>query len=226
MNEYVNSFYVMDVRKEPAGIFGVDQLFGIPCGFTADRWPGAAGSKYNHFLTLQIKHLSLPLNVDISTLSIFYKAPGRDGAQRSALQVVGSTEIDLDSGRMDDYPLGHTPWWDDQYPMELLYQEGLAIYLHEQKISKDIIRGMLLDDKDVIPDYDDLNIFADDQSYIGGFPVWFQDEETPLTAEGKRAHFILALNGYNKYFQSSPIDAQVSFLFMDDTGNPHWVVQD
>jgi hypothetical protein len=226
MNEYVNSFYVMAVNEKPGELSGVSQLFGIPCGFTGDRWPEVTGTRYNHILTVQTKELCLPINDNISTLSIFYQSYTTDGTGRSPVEVVLSTEFDLESGRMDDYPPGHTPWWDDQHPMELSYNKGHAIQLCEQKIPKDIIKGMLLDDKDVIPDDDTINKFADDQSYIGGFPVWFQDEETPLSANGKRTHFVLALNGYNRYFKYSPFESQVSYLFFDDSGNPYWTIQD
>lgn len=230
MSRYVNPFHVIVSRGEAPGSDDISQLFGLPPGVSEEQWPEVAKTKMHHILTLSTEGLELPFRERVAALSIFFgrEKGSRERGATAPFALVKIAPKQLAEGRLSDYPVAYKPWWNDEYPLASEIRAGVAFGLEAQTtIPEPFIRDVLEANQVFFrSDYEDVIYdFRNEQSYVGGFPVWSQEDDTPRDAHDNQVHFVLMLNGFDKYFEHSPLGTYDSYLFLDDEGNPFWVGQ-
>lgn len=117
-----------------------------------------------------------------------------------------------------EYPKGYKSWWKNNPEADTFFK-GTSYQLKVKLDIPDAIIEEGLTSKETyyeIPEeYEEIE---DYESYIGGFPIWIQGNETPIQKNGKIAHFLMTLSGHDDWFRMSIIDGYDLYLFLSNDG--------
>jgi hypothetical protein len=134
---------------------------------------------------------------------------------------------DLTSKPKIEYPENYNKWWDEEYEYSEYYKCGRNFGLKildkptREEVSK--VMNNTLESFEVIEN--ELRQYAIGGSYLGGFPIWSQSEETPKDSNGQNMTFLMKINGSNVLFAISPIEDVNIFFFYDSNNQFQWVIQ-
>lgn len=223
-NIYVNPFYLINPLKKGNEKNKTNKIFGPSTVVTTEKWPKEGELFYHHVISFTVDELNLPFNTEVKALS-FFKSPMNQEKTKNGMFkiiVVGKDDYIPD---IAVYPEGYKPWWTER-PDKSKFSDGISFSLEKQdNIPQHIVEEGLMSDEEFYPipaDYEEVECF---ESYIGGFPLWVQGNETPSQKNGTLSHFFMKLSGFDQWFQTSLINGYDLFVFLTGEGEIQYVGQ-
>ncbi len=215
MKKYINplSLIISLENKDK----GVNKIFGPSPVVNTEDWPREDGIFYNHIISLETSDLNFPTGKNVGAISIFMVPPALQQNKTQLFEIVMVDKKNINTIRTD-YPEEYKPWWNEN-PKEEVFKSGVPYTLDIKKdIPESIIAEAIYYKGDFYPIPPELEEIEDYGSYVGGFPIWIQGNETPKQDNGENAHFIMKLSGFDTIFQMSLIDGFDVYLFLTEKG--------
>lgn len=227
----VNPFHVIVAEETSPGRDRISRLLGLPYGTDEQGWPRRDGRALHHLCTLEVVQLDTPWDDEMKAISIFVdfdtSADFTGPPLTDTLEVYWLDESALNQGPASDYPDDYEPWWYEDDPQAAAYRNGRTAHLQQLDVVpegaiKEVLAGEQMPGDLPRP----LVELVGTHSFVGGFPIWVQEDETPLDEEGERMNYILTLNGFHPLLETSPVALGVLYLFSDQVGQSIWIAQD
>ncbi|MCX2680330.1 hypothetical protein OOZ15_10295 [Galbibacter sp. EGI 63066] len=220
----MNPFYLITPINKNDKPNPLNKIFGPSPVVPEEMWPKVGELFYHHIISFDARDLVFPQNNKVMAISIFQSPVSSGNFEKDFFKIVRTSRIDNVSQRLS-YPKGYLPWWSG-HPKESIFSTGLPFTLEEQNfVPQHIIKEGLACKDEFYPipyEYEKIENF---QSYIGGFPVWIQGNESPIQENGEPADFLMKLSGFDDWFQMSIINGYDLYVFLTDSGELKYIGQ-
>jgi len=181
------TIYLLDVKKEPPSSKSINRIFGPPIGIDDDSWPiykemknlaqeaskeYDGDSRMDHVFTLNLQDLQLNIPATVQALAVFLS----DYVYNEAWEP-NSKHIKVITLSKDDLSKGV---YQGNLPKKML-KKATTFQLIPVKVPENIFFSPFERELDEDDPFTQLNDALLNAGYIGGNPIWIQNDESPNT---------------------------------------------
>ena len=220
----LNPFYVVQT-KAGKNTNDINKIFGIPKGVPDEKWPKRENNYMHHLITIDVRKLTLPESIKADIITIFYYPVKKvDGKQPDPFEAVYLEFNDRYLKDLPRHPKEYNPQKTNNANNDVVTN---GVQFDQQQIKeisqKQISESLVNQETSELPQ--PLAKLRGMNSFIGGFPMWLQEPNTPKAKDGSDAFYLFMLNGFTDYTKSTPFEGVDLFIFLDKTGKVYSVAQ-